>query len=96
MRCLYCTELLVGVVVLAQDEEGGESDDEAEQEVEEQDMVGLDQHIREAEVVAAEDEEAAAVQEQIRRIRAEEDEFETFDLKIIHRKNRCCDNLYGS
>ncbi|CAK9218909.1 unnamed protein product [Sphagnum troendelagicum] len=47
-----------------------------------------DQHIRDAEAVAAEDEEAAAVQEQIRRIQAEEDEFETFNLKIIHRKNR--------
>lgn len=49
-------------------------------------MAEVDQTIIEA---AAEDEEAAAVQEQIRRIRAEEEEFETFDLKIIHRKNRC-------
>jgi hypothetical protein len=47
-----------------------------------------DQHIRDAEAVAAEDEEAAAVQEQICRIRADEEEFETFNLKIIHRKNR--------
>ena len=52
-------------------------------------MAEVDQQLREAEAVAAEDEEAAAVQEQIRRIRAEEEEFETFDLKIIHRKNRC-------
>ncbi|KAK1309056.1 Serine/threonine-protein kinase AFC2 [Acorus calamus] len=37
---------------------------------------------------ALEDEEAAAVQEQIRQIRAQEDEFETFNLKIVHRKNR--------
>ncbi|XP_073139470.1 uncharacterized protein [Henckelia pumila] len=35
-----------------------------------------------------EDEEAAAVQEQVNQIKAQEEEFETFDLKIIHRKNR--------
>jgi hypothetical protein len=35
-----------------------------------------------------EDEEAAAVQEQVRQIKAQEDEFETFNLKIVHRKNR--------
>ncbi|KAI3454347.1 hypothetical protein Pfo_011010 [Paulownia fortunei] len=35
-----------------------------------------------------EDEEAAAVQEQVKQIKAQEDEFETFDLKIVHRKNR--------
>ncbi|KAL2243857.1 UNVERIFIED_CONTAM: putative serine/threonine-protein kinase dyrk2 [Sesamum indicum] len=35
-----------------------------------------------------EDEEAVAVQEQVRQIKAQEEEFETFDLKIIHRKNR--------
>ncbi|XP_077230319.1 uncharacterized protein LOC143863520 [Tasmannia lanceolata] len=35
-----------------------------------------------------EDEEAAAVQEQVRQIRAQEDEFETFNLRIVHRKNR--------
>lgn len=63
-----------------------EEDDAVEEEVE--DLLEVDQHIREAEAVAAEDEEAAAVQEQIRRIKAEEDEFETFDLKIVHRKNR--------
>lgn len=40
----------------------------------------------EAEVI--DDEEAAAVQEQVRQIRAQEDEFETFTLKIVHRKNR--------
>ncbi|CAL0312334.1 unnamed protein product [Lupinus luteus] len=34
------------------------------------------------------DEEAAAVQEQVRQIKAQEEEFETFDLKIVHRKNR--------
>ncbi|XVF50386.1 hypothetical protein PTKIN_Ptkin04bG0095600 [Pterospermum kingtungense] len=35
-----------------------------------------------------EDEEVAAVQEQVRQIKAQEDEFETFNLKIVHRKNR--------
>lgn len=40
------------------------------------------------EVGVIEDEEAAAVQEQVRQIRAQEDEFETFNLKIVHRKNR--------
>ncbi|KAK3146266.1 hypothetical protein QOZ80_3BG0263810 [Eleusine coracana subsp. coracana] len=34
------------------------------------------------------DEEAAALQEQVRQIKAQEDEFETFNLKIVHRKNR--------
>ncbi|CAA2994873.1 Hypothetical predicted protein [Olea europaea subsp. europaea] len=35
-----------------------------------------------------EDEEATAVQEQVKQIKAQEEEFETFDLKIVHRKNR--------
>ncbi|XP_068305758.1 uncharacterized protein [Pyrus communis] len=35
-----------------------------------------------------EDEEAAAVQEQVRQIKVQEEEFETFNLKIVHRKNR--------
>ncbi|KAL6001030.1 hypothetical protein ACLOJK_006757 [Asimina triloba] len=35
-----------------------------------------------------EDEEAVAVQEQVRQIKAQEEEFETFTLKIVHRKNR--------
>ncbi|KAK7320214.1 hypothetical protein RJT34_04950 [Clitoria ternatea] len=35
-----------------------------------------------------EDEEAAAVQEQVRQIKAQQEEFETFNLKIVHRKNR--------
>ncbi|KAL0357618.1 UNVERIFIED_CONTAM: Serine/threonine-protein kinase ppk5 [Sesamum calycinum] len=34
-----------------------------------------------------EDEEAAAVQEQVKQIKAQEEEFETFNLKIVH-KNR--------
>ncbi|KAL8041782.1 hypothetical protein ABFX02_09G006300 [Erythranthe guttata] len=38
--------------------------------------------------VSLEDEEAAAVQEQVKQIKAQEEEFETFDLKIVHRKNR--------
>ncbi|KAJ7970212.1 Protein kinase, putative, expressed [Quillaja saponaria] len=33
------------------------------------------------------DEEAAAVQEQVRKIKAQEEEFEMFNLKIVHRKN---------
>lgn len=41
-----------------------------------------------------EDEEAVAVQEQVRQIKAQEEEFETFNLKIVHRKNRyiSCDS----
>ncbi|GAB2293218.1 hypothetical protein Dimus_027426 [Dionaea muscipula] len=35
-----------------------------------------------------EDEETAAVQEQVRQIKVQEEEFETFNLKIVHRKNR--------
>ncbi|KAI3507065.1 hypothetical protein L1887_21808 [Cichorium endivia] len=35
-----------------------------------------------------EDEEAAAVQEQVNQIKAQEEEYETFNLKIVHRKNR--------
>ncbi|XP_072971616.1 uncharacterized protein [Typha angustifolia] len=35
-----------------------------------------------------EDEEVAALQEQVRQINAQEEEFETFNLKILHRKNR--------
>ena len=85
---LSALRYILTVPVLVQDDEAGESDEEAEQ-VPEEDMAEVDHQIREAEAVAAEDEEAAAVQEQIRRIRAEEEEFETFDLKIIHRKNRC-------
>ncbi|GER56733.1 kinase family protein [Striga asiatica] len=45
--------------------------------------------VREEDPVASlEDEEAAAVQEQVKQIKAQEDEFETFELKIVHRKNR--------
>ncbi|KAL3724887.1 hypothetical protein ACJRO7_029973 [Eucalyptus globulus] len=45
--------------------------------------------VREDDAVASlEDEEAAAVQEQVRQIKAQEEEFETFNLKIVHRKNR--------
>ncbi|KAL1202701.1 putative dual specificity protein kinase YAK1 [Cardamine amara subsp. amara] len=35
-----------------------------------------------------EDEDAIVVQEQVRQIQAQEQEFETFNLKIVHRKNR--------
>ncbi|KAJ0732952.1 putative dual-specificity kinase CMGC-DYRK-PRP4 family [Helianthus annuus] len=35
-----------------------------------------------------EDEEAAAFQEQMNQIKAQEEEYETFDLKIVHRKKR--------
>ncbi|XP_031496932.1 uncharacterized protein LOC116262055 isoform X1 [Nymphaea colorata] len=35
-----------------------------------------------------EDEEVAAVQEQVSQIKAQEEEYETFNLKIVHRKNR--------
>lgn len=38
--------------------------------------------------VSLEDEEAAAVQEQVKQIQAQEEEFETFNLRIVHRKNR--------
>uniref|UniRef100_A0A2P2MI51 Uncharacterized protein LOC8289105 n=1 Tax=Rhizophora mucronata TaxID=61149 RepID=A0A2P2MI51_RHIMU len=45
--------------------------------------------VREEDPMASlEDEEAAAVQEQVRQIKAQEDEFETFNLRIVHRKNR--------
>ncbi|TYJ98842.1 Kinase domain-containing protein isoform 1 [Cucumis melo var. makuwa] len=45
--------------------------------------------LREEDPVASlEDEEAAAVQEQVRQIRSQEEEFESFNLKIVHRKNR--------
>ncbi|XP_042013590.1 uncharacterized protein LOC121761944 [Salvia splendens] len=39
-------------------------------------------------VASLEDEEAAAVEEQVKQIKAQEEEFETFELKIVHRKNR--------
>ncbi|GLU18405.1 hypothetical protein SLE2022_347090 [Rubroshorea leprosula] len=43
---------------------------------------------QEAPGASVEAEEAAAVQEQVRQIKAQEEEFETFNLKIVHRKNR--------
>jgi len=73
---------------VVQDDEAREGNDDQGEEQDEQTLLEADQHIRDAEAVAAEDEEAAAVQEQICRIRADEEEFETFNLKIIHRKNR--------
>ncbi|TYI18154.1 hypothetical protein ES332_A07G071500v1 [Gossypium tomentosum] len=44
--------------------------------------------VREDPGISLEDEEVAAVQEQVRQIKAQEEEFETFNLKIVHRKNR--------
>ncbi|XP_022897164.1 uncharacterized protein LOC111410821 isoform X2 [Olea europaea var. sylvestris] len=38
--------------------------------------------------VLLEEEEAAAMQDQVNQIKAQEEEFETFTIKIIHRKNR--------
>ncbi|XP_068658333.1 uncharacterized protein [Aristolochia californica] len=50
---------------------------------------GEDDNVREEDPgIMFEDEEAAAVQEQVRQIKAQEEEFETFNLKIVHRKNR--------
>ncbi|XP_057460255.1 uncharacterized protein LOC130750669 isoform X3 [Actinidia eriantha] len=44
---------------------------------------------REEDLAASlEDEEAVAVQEQVKQIKAQEEEFENFNLKIVHRKNR--------
>ena len=52
-------------------------------------QVGKANDVIEAEPGATlEDEEAAALQEQVRHIKAQEEEFETFNLKIVHRKNR--------
>ena len=50
--------------------------------------------VREEDPVASlEDEEAAAVQEQVRQIRSQEEEFESFNLKIVHRKNRYASDI---
>lgn len=38
--------------------------------------------------LAADDEDAAAVQDEIRRLAVDVDQYEIFDLKIIHRRNR--------
>ncbi|KAI5382421.1 uncharacterized protein LOC127107989 isoform X1 [Lathyrus oleraceus] len=53
--------------------------------LEENEKVGV---AREDGLGTLEDEEAAVVQEQVRQINAQDEEFETFDLKIVHRKNR--------
>ncbi|CAI9296230.1 unnamed protein product [Lactuca saligna] len=52
-------------------------DDSREEEEEEEDAGAI-----------LEDEEAVAVQEQVKQIKAQEEEYETFNLKIVHRKNR--------
>jgi serine/threonine protein kinase len=44
--------------------------------------------IDDGDVGVIEDEEAVALQEQVQQIKAQEDEFETFDLQIVHRRNR--------
>ncbi|KAG6530371.1 hypothetical protein ZIOFF_012599 [Zingiber officinale] len=49
--------------------------------------------IREEDPGAILDDEVAALQEQLRQIKAQEEEFETFYLKIVHRKNRHADLL---
>lgn len=54
----------------------------------ERDHVKLEEVAREDDLGALEDEEAAVVQDQVRQIKAQEEEFETFNLKIVHRKNR--------
>ncbi|KAM7280187.1 hypothetical protein ACFE04_007321 [Oxalis oulophora] len=61
----------------------------AERQREKRDEQDITSCVREEDQGASlEDEEAAAVQEQVRQIKAQEDEFETFNLKIVHRKNR--------
>ncbi|MCL7024596.1 hypothetical protein MKW94_026727 [Papaver nudicaule] len=58
-------------------------------DVEREHMIkGEDEAREEDPGTALEDEEAAAVQEQVRQIKAQEEEFETFNLKVVHRKNR--------
>ncbi|KAJ8748615.1 hypothetical protein K2173_007605 [Erythroxylum novogranatense] len=44
--------------------------------------------VREDPGASLDDKEAAAVQEQVSQIKAQEEEFETFNLKIVHRKNK--------
>nr|XP_043617060.1 uncharacterized protein LOC122588906 [Erigeron canadensis] len=44
--------------------------------------------LREEPGASLEDEEAAAVQEQVNQIKAQEEEYEIFELKIVHRTNR--------
>ncbi|XP_078171755.1 uncharacterized protein LOC144565792 isoform X2 [Carex rostrata] len=53
-----------------------------------EDMKKIQEEEEEAGAAAMEDEEVAALQEQVRQIKAQEEEFETFNLKIVHRKNR--------
>ncbi|CAN8258971.1 unnamed protein product [Cochlearia groenlandica] len=46
-------------------------------------------HVREEDPgTSFEDEDAIVIQEQVRQIKAQEQDFETFNLKIVHRKNR--------
>ncbi|KAL3529445.1 hypothetical protein ACH5RR_008767 [Cinchona calisaya] len=61
---------------------------ETEHEKKEDDIIARARATEEDPATFLEDEEAVAVQEQVRQIKAQEEEFETFDLKIVHRKNR--------
>ncbi|XP_071685827.1 uncharacterized protein [Rutidosis leptorrhynchoides] len=63
---------------LKKDEDEKVADQIEEEEEEEEEDPG----------VLLEDEEAVAVQEQVKQIKAQEEEYETFNLKIVHRKNR--------
>ncbi|XP_002974177.2 uncharacterized protein LOC9657096 [Selaginella moellendorffii] len=66
----------------------GSTEDSLSVEEERVDDEDVDAQRDETEAAAAYDEEAIAVHEHFHRLQAEEEEFETFDLKIIHRKNR--------
>ncbi|CAH2053447.1 unnamed protein product [Thlaspi arvense] len=58
--------------------------DHCKEEDEEETSHGLEEDIG----TSFEDEDAIVVQEQVRQIKAQEQDFETFNLKIVHRKNR--------
>ncbi|XP_026402852.1 uncharacterized protein LOC113298348 isoform X1 [Papaver somniferum] len=65
------------------------TDSTVSNDVEREHMIkGEDEAREEDPGTTLEDEEAAAVQEQVRQIKAQEEEFETFNLKVVHRKNR--------
>ncbi|RZC74881.1 hypothetical protein C5167_050361 [Papaver somniferum] len=65
------------------------TDSTVSNDVEREGMIKGEEEAREEDPgTTLEDEEAAAVQEQVRQIKAQEEEFETFNLKVVHRKNR--------
>ncbi|KAI3517138.1 hypothetical protein L1887_16346 [Cichorium endivia] len=70
----------------SREEEEEEDDDEGHFGKEEDEKV--DDSREEDPGALLEDEEAVAVQEQVKQIKAQEEEYETFNLKIVHRKNR--------